>query len=416
MRTISMTGMKRLFGGVLCVAVLAALLHGTALAQGTIAGKIKAIESSNPAEAVKVVRPGFKGILQGKPGDTVFVGDTVKTAPGALASVELSEGTVLVLGQNAAVRIKGYQVDPAKGKRNVVMNTLKGSVRFTVTKPFNPHAAAGQAMSWEASADSSVTVETADCVAAVRGTDFVVSVSRGATEVAVLEGLVSVRGANPSLPGEVSVGASQSSMVKKGGVPSQPAGLSAEVSAALAGATTLKNPRTSLPAAEGEKKSTGYDKKDLVRELIIGKPMGEVFDTAVANGIPIGDAVCTSITDANMDPKTVVYTATAEGYPVNTVVQSSVNCGAPVNGAVASALAAGGEKTLIIAGAQDAGIPNSAIANAFAAAGFPATIVAEGGGEAGAVTTAVTIPAPPTQIGGGGGAPASTKTASPYRP
>jgi hypothetical protein len=253
-----------------------------------------------------------------------------------------------------------------------------------------------------------------NCIAGVRGTDLVVSVEQNETEIAVLDGAVSMRGASPSLRGEVIVGTNQYASVQRREVPSQPAALSAEKLAALTASTTLKNPRTSMNGNGNGKKTNNkraYDEKDLTREVATGVPLGEALDRAVQNGIPIGDAVSAAIVNAGVDPDAVVYTAIVEGYPVNQVVESCVKCGAPLNVVVSSALAAGGEKKLIILGAQDAGMPPAAIANAFAGAGSPTAPI--GGG---APASPLVIPAPPTPIGGGGGAPASTKKASPYRP
>lgn len=264
-----------------------------------------------------------------------------------------------------------------------------------------------------------MTIETVNCIAGVRGTDLIVSVGPDVSEIAVLEGAVSMRGSSSSQHGEVMIGSNQVSSVRKGASPSFPADLSAERRETLVRSTTLMNPRMASNGngngAHDKKNGKKYGTKDLSGDLAMGMPLGEVLDKAVKNGMPIEDAVNAAISEAGVAADAAVYTAITEGYPVNKVVESAIKSGAALNTVVSSALAAGGEKKLIILGSQDAGVPPVAIANAFVGTGSPNAPIGGGGGATGG-TPPVTIPTPPTPIGGGGGAPASTKKASPYRP
>jgi hypothetical protein len=243
----TVTGARTALSAGLLMMIVVSLCAAPVCAQDLFAGNIKAIDSEDPAAAVKILRTGFSGIIMGKPGDAVFVGDTLKTGAGVKAQIELADATVIVLSPNSSTQLKGFQVDRSQAKRNSVLKALKGTIRYIVSKLFKPHPAAEE-MSWK---ESSVIIETTTCIAGVRGTDFVVTASRERTEIAVLDGAVSMMGTLPPLHGEVIIGSKQFSGVNKGEIPSQPAALSPEKIQALTSLTTLKDPRTTNDEGPG---------------------------------------------------------------------------------------------------------------------------------------------------------------------
>ncbi|MHB8843487.1 MAG: FecR family protein [Nitrospirota bacterium] len=380
-------------------------------AANPFAGNIKAIDSTDPAATAKIMHLGYAGILAGKPGDAVYVGDTVKTAAGVRVQIELSDNSIITVAPNSAVQMKGHVMDREQGRRSSVLKSLKGTVRFVISRFFKPHAA-GAEMKWK---DSNVVIEAQNAVAGVRGTDLVVTTTEKETEVAVFEGAVGLRHSSPSNKNDVMIGADQFSMVRKDGGPDQPQALSAERKAALENATTLVNPRTKAEASNGtEPKKNASNGKGVAKDLAAGIPLADVLDRAVESGMPLGDVIGAAI-NAGVNPSTLVYTAVTEGYSPKEVVTAAVENGAPLSAVVAAAMAAGADKNLVISGAVDAGVPPAAIA----------TAMSNGASSNGPVygtplpmdgVPSPIIPAPPVSIGGGGGAAPSTKRASPYRP
>jgi len=380
--------------------------------QDQFVGNVKLVESKDPAQYPRIVRIGYSALIPAKPGDAVFLGDTVKTGEDVRAQILLSDGSNVIIAPNSSVQMKGHLVDREQGTRNSVMKALKGTVRFMISKVFKPHSA-GSELKWK---DSNVTIEAQNAVAGVRGTDFAVTSGENDTEIAVFEGAVSVRSSSSSVNGAIMLGADQVTSVKKGRSPEPPSALSPARRESLGRLTTLVNPRSAANGANNgaPKKTAKYSDKDIARDLAAGLSLGAVMDNAVESGMPIGQVV-NAVDDAGVNPYNVVYTAIVEGYSTKEVVFAAVTHGAPLSVVAAAAIAAGADKQMVISGARDAGAPPNAIAAAIANGSAPGA-PAYGSAFPAATTPSTVIPASPVRIGGGGGAPPSTKRASPYKP
>ena len=381
-----------------------------ASAQDPYAGRLRSYEASVPGEKVRVLRLGYSGLLKIEPGDALFVGDTVKTAEGVKAQLELADGTRITLAPNSNIQIKGFMLDRAQGKRNSVMKALKGTFRFVVAKLFRA-TPASEETGWK---DSQVTIETMNAIAGVRGTDWFEKTDQDKTEFVMNDGALNVRSATLSQRGSVMLGAGEYSSVLPGGNPTQPGPPPAGLGDAMLEATTLNNPITTSPAnGAAAKKPPQYTERDMARDLASGIPLSVVLDKAVEGGMIIQDAVAAAL-NAGVAPASVVYTAITEGYPTNHVVEAAIESGAPLSIVLATALAAGGDKMLVITGAVDAGVPPPAVASTMAA------VTTNGGAINGStpivVTPSTVIPTTVPAIGGGGGATPSTQPASPYKP
>lgn len=393
--------------GLFCFVAGSLLPAGLATAQDPYAGKLQSYQSESPDGRVQVLRLGYSGLLAAKPGDAVFVGDTIKTGGGIRARIELSDGTIITLAPGSNLQIKGYHLDRVQGSRNSVMKVLKGTVRFVVAKLFRPNGSTTE----KKYRDSQVTIETMNAVAGVRGTDLFAVTAPDQAEFAVLDGAVHVRSSSVAQRSEVMLGADQFSIVRKGGGPSSPDHLTDQRKNELVALTTLSAPVTLSGAAPGKPKP--YGAKDMARDLAAGIPLGEILDRAVMSGMTIEEAVA-AVLDSGASPSAVVYTAVTEGYPANEVVTSAIMSGAPLALVMSSALAGGADKQLVIAGAVDAGVPPTAVASTLSA------VLANGGGIIGAepflLPPAASSPSAVPLIGGGGGATPSTLPASPYKP
>lgn len=391
--------------------MLLTLLPAAVSASNPFVGNIKAIDSADPAANAKIVRLGYAGIIVGKPGDAVYLGDTVKTGEGVRVQLELSDNSVITIAPNSSVQMKGHLVDKEQGKRNSVMRSLKGTVRFVIAKFFKPHAT-GAEMKWK---DSNVVIEAQNAIAGVRGTDLTVTSLESESEIAVFDGAVSVRHSSPASKNDVMVGPNQFTNVRRTGGPDQPLDLSPERRAALEQATTLINPRTKAEASPGTKaKKTKYDETNVAQDLAAGIALADVLDKAVGSGMPLSDVMSASL-DAGVNPSLLVYTAIIEGYSPKEVVTAAIERGAPLGLVAAAAMGAGADKNLVISGAVDAGVPPASIATAISTATSPNAPV-YGNAVPMDGTPASVIPAPPVSISGGGGVTPSTQPASPYRP
>ena len=231
--------------GLLFSLVLSAGFPLDASGQDQFVGNVKLVESKDPAQHPHIVRMGYSAILDIKPGDAVFLGDTVKTGEDVRAQILMSDGSIVTVAPNSVIQMKGHLVDREQGIRHSVMKALKGTVRFVITKVFKPHAA-GSEMQWK---DSNVTIETQNAVAGVRGTDFAVTSGEEDTEIAVFEGAVSAKSSSASMNGSIMLGAGQVTSVKKGKSPEPASTLSPARRDFLNRLTTLVDPRSAANGA-----------------------------------------------------------------------------------------------------------------------------------------------------------------------
>ena len=399
-------------GSVMRIVVLFTLILSSgfpplASGQDQFVGNVKLVESQDPAQHPHIVRVGYSALIDVKPGDAVFIGDTVKTGADVKAQIKLSDGSTVTVAPNSSFQMKGYLVDRDQGTRNSVMRTMKGTIRFVISKLFKPHAG-GSDMKWK---DSNVTIETQNAIAGIRGTDLAVTSGENDTEIAVFEGAVSVKNSS-SVNGAIMLGADQVTSVKKDKSPEPASALSSGRRESLGRLTTLINPRSANGVQGGTpKKIATYNDKDVARDLADGSSLSAVMDKAVESGMPI-EQVVKAMLDAGVNPSVLVYTAVVEGYSAKQVVSSAVMNGAPLSVVTAAAIGAGAEKKVVISGAMDAGAPPAAIATAVANGTAPGAPVY--GSPISLDSTPISlIPAPAPVISGGGGGTPSTLAGEP---
>lgn len=382
-----------------------------ACASTVFAGNIKLVEGVSKTEYVKVIRPGFTKILEGKPGDAVFEGDTIKTGAGMKAQIDLSDHTVITLAPNASLQISGYLADRATARRNSVFRALKGTIRFVVAKIFK--SPGNDRQTWK---HSSVTIETISAVAGVRGTDLFASVLDGEVEFAVLEGVVSVRGSQFDTTGEVFLGENQVSRTKAGGRPGPAELLSPDRRNVLKNETTLVKPisRASGDARTKNAKTRKYEKEDIERDLAAGTPLNTLMDKAVESGMTIEEFTAAAI-DAGANPAAVVYIGIQEGYSPGAIVEAAIESGAPAQDVFSAALSSGADQQSVISGSQEAGLSAGDIAGALTnttTTDLSATNVATPE----SITPTTIIPPVLMPISGGATGGGGTPSASPYIP
>jgi len=141
--------------------------------------------------------------------DRMAVGDVVLAGADSSAQITFPDEAFVTLAPNSSLRVNQYTYDPGQQRRTVVVKVLSGQARFLAYKPL--------------SEDSSLRVETGQALILTNIiADFVVSVSRRETEVAVLDKGVSVRNASPVVVGELGLGVNQRAVVKEKSPPAQP--------------------------------------------------------------------------------------------------------------------------------------------------------------------------------------------------
>jgi len=185
---------------------------GTALRIPFSLSKNRAAELTMTVGNVAVTRSGSSQQESAAKGMTLLQSDTVVTAAGAKAEIQLDEGSVVRVGPKTQFAIKSYGY--ADGNRSTNLDLKQGSMSMKVTK-------------LTGSADFQVSTVTA--VAGVRGTFFYVNYDPDSNEVgiAVYSGQVVV-GQDTNKDGfvndkdksTITVPAGHATTVSKEGVPS----------------------------------------------------------------------------------------------------------------------------------------------------------------------------------------------------
>ncbi len=384
-----------------------------AAASDPFSGKITEIDSGEAPQTVDIVRPARRGLVQAVPGDAVFIGDTVKTGKNIKVTIELADKSLINIGPESTFRVKGAVLTAAETKRNYIFKSLKGTIRFILSKVFTD-AGSGATRPWQ---DSNIAVETPNAVAGVRGTDFVAVVdtdkSTPVTDIAVLDGLVTVSNISISIPDVVLLSANEVTTVKRGLKPSKPVALSQARRDELVRSTT-PNAAGGALAEPQQKQAEQYTADDMARDIAGGAPLADVFEQAAASGMTVSQMMAEAM-DAGVEPNVAVYTAITEGYPTRAVVEGALDAGAPLYDVIAAATTAGAEKRDIIAGATQSGAPAPDVASAFALASSGGAPV-YGTGLTVHPTVETIVPSAPILVSGGGGVTPSTQPASPYQP
>lgn len=115
----------------------------------------------------------------------LFPMDTVRTRPASKVKVLLRDDSIMTLAENSEMEFTEFLLTPQQ--RRTTVSLLTGTLRVVTTKIFG--------------AGSGTEVRTANTVAGVRGTTFVVIfIPPSTTQVLSLEGVVSVRNLNPAIP------------------------------------------------------------------------------------------------------------------------------------------------------------------------------------------------------------------------
>lgn len=115
-------------------------------------------------------------------GSEVFSNERIKTGAASNAQLMFLDKTVLSMGPNAELLLDKYVYDPNKGNGQVVVNAVRGGMRF-VTGAQNP---------------TNYSVKTPVGTLGIRGTIVDLQISKFSTFIGVLEGTLRIRLLNGS--------------------------------------------------------------------------------------------------------------------------------------------------------------------------------------------------------------------------
>lgn len=144
-------------------------------------------------------------------GDSVAMGDEIKTGPTGRAKILFEDESLLSIGVDSHITIDDHIFDPS-GSSTSIFSLLRGKLNALVTEYYK-------------TAGSQYEVRTATATCGVRGTEFVVRYDEVAekTDVTVVSGIVAVHSlVDPTGPG-VLVTASEVTTVEDGELPTEPA-------------------------------------------------------------------------------------------------------------------------------------------------------------------------------------------------
>ncbi|OGQ57179.1 MAG: hypothetical protein A3J24_00255 [Deltaproteobacteria bacterium RIFCSPLOWO2_02_FULL_53_8] len=299
--------------------------------------------------------------VQASVGDKLAEGDIIKTTKGSKAQVTLGDGSVIHIAANSQMQLKQYMVDRNRAERKIVVATTEGKLRFVVSKVVK--AAATAESKWKT---SEFTVETPTAVAGIQGTDFVVTVSRGHTNVAVFEGYVKIGNASYLIKGSITLSANQSSTVKKDETPSEVKTVT-DAQKNLMQLETTKQEQASATPTAAEAAEIQAALQAVIDEIAKGgegqKPE-DIIAAALAAGLNVNQTMQATI-EQGVDIAAVFAAAEKEGVDSEDTIQSLIEQGQPLDMVIKAATEAGVSKEAIIKAAEDAEISSDAINDSF---------------------------------------------------
>ncbi len=184
---------------VIVIALLALLLLLPLLAQAAPVGKFTSIEG-----AVDVTSPG-KEAIKANLGDSLNVGDIIRTKSKSKSEVTFLDGTVLRIAESSRLRVSEFAQQ--QEQRTAILNLFRGKIQNIV-----------KTLAGASAEKSKYEIHTPTAVCGVRGTQFFAYHQAGVSGAVVTEGTIYAFSANK--PGEVrNIGAGQAMVVINANTP-----------------------------------------------------------------------------------------------------------------------------------------------------------------------------------------------------
>jgi ferric-dicitrate binding protein FerR (iron transport regulator) len=164
---------------------------------------------------VTVRMPGWNNSAAVRAGDSLAVGGVLETAGNSRAQLIFTDGAFIRVLPDTTLRVNQYSYTTEDKRSSAIIQVLGGRARFVVYDKTRSNG-------------SRFVVETEHASIGAGIADFIVSVSPGETEVAVIGSSLSVRNISSLVVGNVGLGTNQKTVVKEKKPPSQPSTLPAE--------------------------------------------------------------------------------------------------------------------------------------------------------------------------------------------
>jgi hypothetical protein len=222
-------------------------------------------------------------------------GDTVSALKDSRAKIVMVDGNELNISPDTKMIIEGYEFQPDKEKKKVLLNVLFGKVRANVKQKYDDQSSDGP----KDGASNTFQIKTKSAVAGVRGTDFLTSYTpaTGRSEVVTFSGKVDVGQAGPNgqIINPIGVGPGQKTFVN----PNQRAAPAITVPAAelkQMNSTSKADSAANIPAKgqpPAASQANNSDKKERapasVPPMSIGAAMMDPNDLGGAAGSAVPD-------------------------------------------------------------------------------------------------------------------------------
>lgn len=150
--------MRRVYTEAIFASLALVLLPAAPASAQETAGSIKSV-----AGAGIVVRGGQE--LTATVGQSVYEGDTLRTAADGRLGITLKDGTRLSLGGNTELQLREFAYSPADGRLGFAMKMLRGAAEYISGRI-------------AALAPASVKIETPTSIIGVRGTRLLIGVGQ----------------------------------------------------------------------------------------------------------------------------------------------------------------------------------------------------------------------------------------------
>ncbi len=291
----------------LFIAVLTMSFIGLSQSYGAC-GKFVVVKGEVQIEVAKTGK-----IEKAKMNSEICSGDTVNSLKDSRAKIVMVDGNELNISPETKMIIEGYEFQPEKEKKKVLLNVLFGKVRANVKQKYDEQGSDGP----KDGAANTFQVKTKSAVAGVRGTDFLTSytAATGRSEVITFSGKVDVGQAGPNgqIINPVGVGPGQKTFVN----PNQqaapainvPAGELKQMNTTTKADSAANAASKTPPVATGQ--ANNSDKKERAPAAVPPMSIG----AAMMDPADLGGAAGSAVPDFSKSP-----VGSAPALPINTPV------------------------------------------------------------------------------------------------
>lgn len=210
----------------LVTAMLLLITGLVATAPAEVVGRITQVEGR-----VDLLKGGQLPATPAKLEDPVELGDVLRTKSLSKANITFVDNTVITISPESRIAIEEYMFDPAKGKRNAVLQIFHGMALAVVSKIFKAE-------------QPDFVIKTHTAIMGVRGTEVGVRLSANDSTFLNFQGLTRVASIFPEISGDlfrkaakvalsfgkgyVDLGNMQATTVTRGMTPTLPYGITSE--------------------------------------------------------------------------------------------------------------------------------------------------------------------------------------------